>query len=97
VSVQSNNKNLFIKIQAGSQVLLDPRSNDNDYIRLTFRNSQPNSYYCGVNNEDMTQYTCLALYAAGIPNNINIGASCKLSSNGAPCSASFAYSTTRGQ
>jgi hypothetical protein len=36
VGVNSNNKNLFITIQAGNQVLLDPESINNDYIQLQF-------------------------------------------------------------
>ncbi len=36
VKVQSNNKNLFVTIQAGPQILQDPQSSGKDYISLNF-------------------------------------------------------------
>jgi hypothetical protein len=46
VDVQSNNKNLFITIQAGNRVLQDPQSINKNYVQLSFGNVQVSSYYC---------------------------------------------------
>jgi hypothetical protein len=86
-----------VTIQAGSQILQDPQSSGNSYIRLNFGGTEVSSYYCSPSSDDVTQYNCLALFSMGIPAYVPIMATCTLSSSGTSCSDSYTYSTAKSQ
>jgi hypothetical protein len=101
IKLQSNNRNIYITLEASSSILSAANSLNKNFIKIAFADAATTAttYYCSKDNSNVKQYNCLLLYATGVPKiafNINVKCAITAQEITKTCSVVVAYQPTIG-